>query len=186
MMVNKIMSAIIRGDPCSPDYHIASIPTATSAWEEHRGGWTTAPHLQGRAVLRERGAEEGVDGVKDHIDDVLLQDGVRKMLLTLIAHLHKAERIKNENELTKVPFLTSTVLCSGLCQDIVAVSQFTVCILRSVHLMDYPNSPAVEVHFQCTLLLADLKGKLRIQKCKLPYRRMLCVLLLSPFFFRIV
>lgn len=36
-----------------------------------------APHLQRRAVLRERRAEEGVDGVKHHVDDVLLQDGVR-------------------------------------------------------------------------------------------------------------
>lgn len=47
------------------------------------------PDLQRRAVLRERGAEEGVDGVKDHVDDVFLQDGVRKMFFTFVAHLQK-------------------------------------------------------------------------------------------------
>lgn len=59
----------------------------------------TAPHLQGRAVLRKRGAEEGVDGVKDYVDDVLLQDGVRKILLTFIAHLQKSQE-RNKNVLT--------------------------------------------------------------------------------------
>lgn len=55
------------------------------------------PDLQRRAVLRERGAEEGVDGVKDHVDDVFLQDGIRKTLLSFITHLHREphKHIKN-------------------------------------------------------------------------------------------
>jgi len=44
-------------------------------------------HLQRGAVLGERRAEEGDDGVEDHVDDVLLQDGIRKTLIALIAHL---------------------------------------------------------------------------------------------------
>lgn len=52
------------------------------------------PDLQRRAVLRERGAEEGVDGVKDHVDNVFLQDGVREMFFTFIAHLQKEHQHK--------------------------------------------------------------------------------------------
>lgn len=45
------------------------------------------PDLQGSAVLRERGAEEGIDGVKDHIYDVFLQDWVRQTLLSFVTDL---------------------------------------------------------------------------------------------------
>lgn len=54
---------------------------------EHRG-----PDLQRGAVFRERGAEEGVDGVKDHVDDVFLQDGIRKTLLSFITNLQKKKQ----------------------------------------------------------------------------------------------
>ncbi len=45
------------------------------------------PDLQRSAVLREGGAEEGVDGVEYHVDDVFLQDGIRKTLLSFITNL---------------------------------------------------------------------------------------------------
>ena len=47
----------------------------------------SAADLQGGAVLREGGAEEGVDGVKHHVDDVLLQDGIAESLLSLVTNL---------------------------------------------------------------------------------------------------
>lgn len=34
-------------------------------------------YLQGGAVFREGGAEEGIDGVQHHIHNVLLQDRIR-------------------------------------------------------------------------------------------------------------
>lgn len=43
--------------------------------------------LQRGAVFRERGAEEGVDRVEHHVDDVFLQDGIRKTLFSFIANL---------------------------------------------------------------------------------------------------
>ena len=49
------------------------------------------PHLQGGAVFRERGAEEGDDGVKDDIDDVFLQDGISKTLLSFVTNLQRRE-----------------------------------------------------------------------------------------------
>lgn len=51
-----------------------------------------SPDLQRRAVLRERRAEEGVDGVKHHVDDVFLQDGIRQSLLSFVTHLHRKKR----------------------------------------------------------------------------------------------
>lgn len=77
------------------------------------------PDLQRRAVLRERGAEEGVDGVKHHVDDVFLQDGIRKSLLSLVTNLQK------EKEKHMFIFLMSLVLIScwmlegaaGVCVD---------------------------------------------------------------------
>lgn len=53
------------------------------------------PDLQGGAVLRERGAEEGIDGVKNHVDDVFLQDGISKTLFSFITNL------QTKNTLTK-------------------------------------------------------------------------------------
>ena len=49
-------------------------------------------HLQGGAVFRERGAEEGVDGVKHHVDDVLLQDRITETLLSVTTNLQKRKR----------------------------------------------------------------------------------------------
>lgn len=46
-----------------------------------------AAHLQGGAVLRERRAEEGVDGVQHDSQHILLQGGVSQALLTLTADL---------------------------------------------------------------------------------------------------
>lgn len=51
------------------------------------------PDLQRRAVLGERGAEEGSDGVKDHVDDVFLQDGVSKTFLSLVTNLPRTNII---------------------------------------------------------------------------------------------
>lgn len=48
-----------------------------------------SPHLQRRAVLRERRAEEGGDGVENHIDDVFLQNRVGQTFLALVADLQK-------------------------------------------------------------------------------------------------
>ena len=46
-------------------------------------------HLQGGAVLRERGAEESADGVQHDGQHVLLQGGVSQAPLTLAANLEQ-------------------------------------------------------------------------------------------------
>lgn len=55
-------------------------------------------HLQRSAVFRERGAEEGVDGVKNHADDVFLQNGIGKTLFSFITDL---QSVKKPNISTK-------------------------------------------------------------------------------------
>lgn len=52
------------------------------------------PDLQRGAVLRKGGAEEGSDGVEDHVDDVFLQDGIRKTLLSFITNLQVTKNIE--------------------------------------------------------------------------------------------
>ena len=50
------------------------------------------PDLQRRAVLRERRAEEGVDGVKHHVDDVFLQDGIGQTFVSFVTNLQKKHK----------------------------------------------------------------------------------------------
>lgn len=59
--------------------HILALPTPKLP--------AAGAHLQGGAVLRERGAEEGTDGVQHDGQHVLLQGGVSQALLTLAANL---------------------------------------------------------------------------------------------------
>lgn len=54
------------------------------------------PDLKRCAVLREGGAKKGIDSIKNDVDDVPLQDGIRETLLSFITHLHiQQKHLKN-------------------------------------------------------------------------------------------
>lgn len=75
---------------------LSAVSSGTTA-SMHIHGYSDSPlpctkaavgaHLQGGAVLGERGAEEGVDGVQHNRQHVLLQGRVSQALLTLAADL---------------------------------------------------------------------------------------------------
>lgn len=64
-------------------------------------------HLQRSAVFRERGAEEGVDGVKNHADDVFLQNGIGKTLFSFITDLQRGKNPKHQHHVTSGCFLST-------------------------------------------------------------------------------